>query len=121
MTQYLYLILDLSILLMIIPLSFDKKVSYVSTWKSAFLAIGFVGVPFLIWDILFTEWGIWGFNDSYLSGIYLYNLPIEEVLFFIVVPFACTFIYACAKAYFSHLIHLRFVSIAFDRKHYNIS
>lgn len=103
MTQYLYLLLDIAVLLMIIPLSFDRKVAYFKSWKSVFTAIVIVGIPFLVWDVLFTHWGVWGFNADYLSGIYLYNLPIEEVLFFVVVPFACTFIYACMKAYFSTL------------------
>lgn len=103
MQQYLYLILDVAVLLMIIPLSFDKKVAYARTWKNVFLSIILVGIPFLVWDVFFTQWGIWGFDELYLSGIYMYNLPIEEVMFFVVVPFACTFIYACVKAYFSHL------------------
>ena len=47
----------------------------------------------------FTLQGVWGFNSDYISGIHIGNLPIEEVLFFIVVPFSCTFIYECCKYY----------------------
>ncbi|MFN5416772.1 MAG: lycopene cyclase domain-containing protein, partial [Flavobacteriia bacterium] len=32
--------------------------------------------------------------------IYFYNLPIEECLFFVIVPFACLFIHQVLKAYF---------------------
>ncbi len=42
---------------------------------------------------------MWGFNDKYLVGIYLYNLPLEEVLFFVTVPYACVFIYECLNVY----------------------
>lgn len=48
---------------------------------------------FVPWDIWFTSKGVWGFSELDISGIWIANLPIEEWLFFIVVPFACAFIY----------------------------
>ncbi len=48
---------------------------------------------FIPWDVWFTSIGVWGFNDDYLTGLRIANLPIEEWLFFFVVPFACVFIY----------------------------
>ena len=97
----LYLLLDIATLFFPLALSFDKKVAFVKSWKNVFFASLIVGLPFLVWDILFTKKGVWGFNADYLVGFTTYNLPIEEVLFFFVVPFACIFIYECTLAYFS--------------------
>jgi lycopene cyclase domain-containing protein len=99
-SHFLYLLLDIGVIFFPFLLSFDKKVHYVGQWKHALVALFVIGLPFLIHDYCFTLMGVWGFNETYLTGPHLFNLPIEEVLFFVVVPFACTFIYACVRAYF---------------------
>ena len=81
-------------------LSFDKKVHFYTYWKALFPALIIVGLLFIIWDSYFTQNGIWGFNPNYISRIYLFNLPLEEVCFFLVVPYACVFIYEVLLAYF---------------------
>jgi lycopene cyclase domain-containing protein len=95
----LYLLLDGLTLFFPFVLSFDQRVHYFSKWLSVFLATLIVALPFLVWDVLFTKNGVWGFNDDYLVGLKIAELPIEEILFFFVVPFACVFIYECAKFY----------------------
>ena len=81
-------------------LSFDKKIAFYKNFKALLPAITLVALPFLIWDAYFTENKIWGFTDAYLCGIYAYNLPLEECLFFLVVPYACVFIHQVLKGYF---------------------
>jgi len=57
------------------------------------LAILIPGIAFIVWDEIFTRLGIWGFNSSYLTGVQIGSLPVEEVLFFICIPYACVFTY----------------------------
>ena len=47
----------------------------------------------IIWDVYFTKMGIWGFNPAYNLGFQILGLPLEELLFFICIPFASIFIY----------------------------
>jgi len=58
---------------------------------------------YIVWDFYFTAKGVWWFNENYITGIKFFNLPIEEVLFFFVVPYCCVFIYECIKAYFPNV------------------
>jgi lycopene cyclase domain-containing protein len=102
MLENSWLYLALNALCIAFPLmkSFDSRVSYYQGFRSLFSAIAIVGAFFLVWDVLFTELGIWGFTPDYLSGIYLFGLPLGEYLFFITVPFSCLFIYKVVPYYY---------------------
>ena len=73
--------------------SFHPRLKFYKKWYAVFSAILIPGIVFILWDILFTRWGVWGFNSSHLSGISWLGLPIEEWLFFICIPYACLFTY----------------------------
>lgn len=94
-----YLYLNVLTLLGPLFLSFDKKVAFYKDWKFFILAMLPTSLAYIIWDIIATHTLVWKFNPQYLLGINIINLPIEEYMFFIVVPYACLFIYACLKAY----------------------
>jgi lycopene cyclase domain-containing protein len=72
-------------------LSFDRKLSFYKMWKSVFPSIFISGTLFIITDIIFLKHGIWGFNPRYLTGVFLIGLPVEEWLFFIIIPYCCLF------------------------------
>ncbi len=96
----LYLILMLVSFGSCLVLSFDKKVAFYKNMRFFIPAVFAVATPFLIWDEYFTVHKIWGFNETYLQGLFLGSLPLEEVLFFFLIPYCCVFIYEVLIAYF---------------------
>mgnify|MGYP000340487476 CR=1 FL=1 len=93
MQPFYYLLVDITTILFPVLWSFENKLYFYSKWKYVFKAILITGIIFIIWDFIFTYLGVWGFNSKYTLGLKIFNLPIEEILFFTVVPFSCLFIY----------------------------
>lgn len=101
MTQHLtYFYILAGSLILPLLLSFDKKVAFYKKWKYAFPAMIVPAIIYIAWDAYFTNIGVWSFNPEYITGFRILGLPIEEILFFFVVPYSCLFIYECVKCYF---------------------
>ena len=81
-------------------LSFDKKLQFYKQWKYLLPSIIIIALFYIVGDIYFTHIKVWGFNPEYLSGVYLFKLPIEEWLFFIAIPYASIFLHDVLHAYF---------------------
>lgn len=57
--------------------------------KRLLLTIAPVVVPFLVWDAYAITQGHWWFDEERILGIYLpAGIPLDELLFFIVIPIA---------------------------------
>lgn len=91
MQMYTYLLINIFSLSIPLIASFDKRLNFHKQWKYLFPGMIITLAFFVGWDVLYTDWGIWGFNPKYLTGINLINLPIEEWMFFITIPYACIF------------------------------
>ena len=109
--NYTYLLINFLTILFPLALSFDKKVAFHKKWQYLWPGLAITGVVFLFWDIIFTVDGVWSFNPHYTIGINILQLPVEEILFFLTVPFACTFIYACLNYYMKREMDMRLTRI----------
>ncbi len=97
--NYTYLIILLASIAAPIGLSFDKKVAFYKNLKYVLPAILITAIIFWIWDVRFTASEVWSFNPKYTIGFSIIGMPIEEWLFFIVIPYCCMFIYEVLKFY----------------------
>lgn len=87
-----FLILGLSLAYPVAQ-SFEKRIFMYRKFKFILPGILITAAVYLVWDVLFTEAGIWGFNPNYTRDFSLFGLPAEEWLFFLVVPYSCIFLY----------------------------
>ena len=99
--KFTYALLLAGSILMPFALSFDRKVAYYRRWRALFPATLITAAIFITWDIYFTRHNVWWFNRDFVTGLFLAGLPVEEWLFFIIIPYCCIFIYEVSRAYFT--------------------
>ena len=97
----LYLLVDFFTVLIPILFSFHPKIKFYKQWKPFFISNLIVASLFILWDSYFTKIGVWGFSPAYISGIYFINLPVEEILFFVCIPYACVFTYFAMNLFYN--------------------
>ncbi len=86
-----------------ITLSFDKRLQFYRKWPELLPAIAIIAIIYIIADVILTSLGVWGFNERYHSGATLLKLPIEEWLFFFIIPYASIFLHESLVLYFPKL------------------
>ncbi|MES2800562.1 MAG: lycopene cyclase domain-containing protein [Bacteroidota bacterium] len=97
---FTYLLVNLCSVSVPFLYSFHPKLKFNRFFGAFFTATAISAFSFLVWDAIFTAMGVWGFNDKYILGIRIFDLPLEEILFFICIPFACVFTYHCINTFY---------------------
>jgi lycopene cyclase domain-containing protein len=70
-------------------LEFVLKVKVLKRYKRAIKAILPVSLIFIVWDAYAIHQGHWRFDENQILGIFgPFGIPLEEYLFFTVVPLA---------------------------------
>jgi len=56
-------------------------------WQRLARAVLPIAAAFLIWDEIAIAAHVWTYNGAYITGVSIpFRVPIEEVLFFVVIP-----------------------------------
>ncbi|MGE2716153.1 lycopene cyclase domain-containing protein [Mycolicibacterium litorale] len=85
MDRFQYLIVLGACLLLTLPLEILGAGVYRQT-RRVVAAILPVAAVFVVWDLIAILAGVWGYNPDFVTGIGFPGVPIEELLFFIVIP-----------------------------------
>lgn len=98
--NFTYLLLALRIILVPILILCVKKTNFSHTIKFAIPAVLITAAIFSIPTTLLVLSGAWSFNEEYITGIYLWKMPIEEIIFYIAILLAGIGIYAALNESF---------------------
>jgi lycopene cyclase domain-containing protein len=72
-------------------LSFWRPLKFYQNWPSLIYSIFIILIIFGGWDIFAVFRQHWYFNPDGVWHFKIVNLPLEELLFFIIIPFCCIF------------------------------
>ena len=106
-----YAILGFSILYPLAQ-SFEKRVYMHRKFRFIFPGVVSIGLIYIVWDIWFTRLGIWGFNPNYTRDLRLAGLPLEEWLFFLIIPYCCIFLFEVLRFFVKRFYYPRFARIS---------
>ena len=81
-----YLALMAACLLVTLPLELVLKAGVYRRPRRWLAAVAPVFLVFCLWDWLAIRRGHWSYSSTYLTGVELAGVPLEELVFFVVVP-----------------------------------
>jgi lycopene cyclase domain-containing protein len=92
--RYQYLALMAACLLVTLPLELVLGARVWRRPRRLWAALWPPVVLFVVWDVFAIARGTWGYNPAYVTGWRLPGkLPVEEVVFFVVIPIASLLTY----------------------------
>lgn len=110
-SRFAYLLVDGLCFIFPFILSFLRPFRFVEHGKHFLLAATITSIPFLIWDSIFTSLSVWWFSEKYTLPFRIFSLPLEEILFFFAIPYACVFSYHVIKKFIPKLISDKMMQI----------
>ena len=93
MNEYQYLLLMGACVAITLPLEFVLGARVYRRPRLLLPTLVVVIAVFGLWDVLGIERGHWTFDATYMTGVMLGPLPLEELVFFVVIPLAALLSY----------------------------
>jgi lycopene cyclase domain-containing protein len=98
MDRWQYLIVLGGCLAITLPLEIFRPGVYRQAWRAA-RAVLPVAAVFVLWDEVAIAARIWTYNPAYITGVNIpFHMPVEEVLFFLVIPLCALLTYNAVSA-----------------------
>jgi lycopene cyclase domain-containing protein len=101
-----YLLINIGIIAVPLLFTFEKKMGFYKKLSHIITSVLIVGLFYVMWDIYAAANFHWSFNPEFTGGIKLFGLPLEEILFFITVPYAMLFLYEVFVFYLNDKIKI---------------
>ncbi len=94
-----YLLILVGCVLGTLPLELVLHTRVYARWRRLLVTLAPVVVVFGAWDLLAIHQGTWSYAGRYLVGVFLPGrLPVEELLFFLVVPTCAVLSFEAVRA-----------------------
>jgi lycopene cyclase domain-containing protein len=103
--SWTYLLILAFSLLYPLAQSFERRIYMHRKFIFIMPGILVAGSVYLIWDVLFTRAGIWGFHPNFNLHLHVAGLPLEEWLFFLVIPWCVVFTYEVLRYFVKRFYH----------------
>ena len=84
--RFAYLLVLAGCLLGTLPLEVVLRTRVYARWRRLLLTLLPVLAVFLVWDVLAIRAGHWDYDPAQVTGVDAAGLPLEELLFFLVIP-----------------------------------
>lgn len=93
MNEFQYLLLMGACVAITLPLEFVLRARVYRRWRLLLPTVLVVVLVFGLWDILGIVREHWTYDSAYMTGVVLGPLPLEELVFFVVIPVAALLSY----------------------------
>ena len=109
MDRWQYLIVLAACLLITAPLEMFGAGVYRQAWRAAGAVLP-VAAVFIVWDAVAIAAHVWTYNPQFVTGFELPGrIPIEELLFFVVIPLCGLLTYNAVDTILTRLQRMRSV------------